>query len=147
MNREREISCPSITQQLNCLIKSSQSERELSVRKPVWKGSQAITFNGTATSEEWLFRCTYSFSKMFVRSLQNLIPKTRQGFGRKTDSIPLSFPARRLLVLHIQPEGGKFNQLYFLDYEFPDLKKANYICWMSRVMVNFLSAHGGLRMS
>jgi hypothetical protein len=32
------------------------------------------------------------------------------------------FTARQLILLDILPKGSKFNQQYFIDYMFPDLK-------------------------
>jgi hypothetical protein len=36
--------------------------------------------------------------------------------------IPLFFTRQQLLVIDILAKGSKFNQLYFVDYNFPDLK-------------------------
>jgi hypothetical protein len=35
------------------------------------------------------------------------------------------FTGRELIVLDVLPKDSKFNQLYFIDYIFPDLKSAN----------------------
>jgi hypothetical protein len=37
--------------------------------------------------------------------------------------ITIFFTGRKLTVRDISPKGSKFNQLYFVDYIFPDLKR------------------------
>jgi hypothetical protein len=39
--------------------------------------------------------------------------------------ITISFTAGQLILLDVLPKGSKFNQQYFIDYVFPDLKMDN----------------------
>jgi hypothetical protein len=39
--------------------------------------------------------------------------------------VTIFFTRRELIVLDVRPKGSKFNQLYFIDYIFPDLKSSN----------------------
>jgi hypothetical protein len=62
---------------------------------------------------------------MFVRSTWDDIPTTWQAFGREQTMIMLFFTARKLTVFDLLLKGSKFNQLYVVDYKFPDLEKSN----------------------
>jgi hypothetical protein len=39
--------------------------------------------------------------------------------------ITIFFTAHQLILLHVLPKGSKFNQQYFIDWVFPDLKTEN----------------------
>jgi hypothetical protein len=39
--------------------------------------------------------------------------------------ITVFFTAKKLIVLDVLPRGSTFNQLYFINYIFPDLETAN----------------------
>jgi histone-lysine N-methyltransferase SETMAR len=82
-------------------------------------------FDGIATGDESWFRYHYPSSKMFARSPRDVIPRTRQGIGVKKTMITVFFTGRKLIVLDILPKGSRFNQLYFVDYIFPDLEREN----------------------
>jgi hypothetical protein len=45
--------------------------------------------------------------------------------GAKKTMITVSFTAKKLIVLNVFPRGSTFNQLYFVNNIFPDLKTAN----------------------
>jgi hypothetical protein len=49
----------------------------------------------------------------------------RQTIGAKKTMITIFFAARQLILLDVLPKGSKFNQQYFIDYVFPDLKTEN----------------------
>jgi hypothetical protein len=82
-------------------------------------------FEGIEADGQSWFQYSYPSSKLFARSLTNVIPWTRQAIGRKETMIAVYFTGRKLIILDIWPKGSKFNQLYFVDYIFPDLKRAN----------------------
>jgi hypothetical protein len=44
---------------------------------------------------------------------------------REKTTITIFFTARQLILLGVLPKGSKFNQQYFIDYIFPDLKTEN----------------------
>jgi hypothetical protein len=62
---------------------------------------------------------------MFARAPSELIPRTRQKIDAKKAMITIFFTALRLILLGVLPKGSKFNQQYFIDYMFPDLKTEN----------------------
>jgi hypothetical protein len=62
---------------------------------------------------------------MFARAPSEVIPRTRQTIGAKKTMIMICFTARQLILLDVLPKGSKFNQQYFIDYVFPDLKTEN----------------------
>jgi hypothetical protein len=62
---------------------------------------------------------------MFARAPSKVIPRTRQTIGAKNIMITISSTARQLILLDILQKGSKFNQHYFIDYVFPDLKTEN----------------------
>jgi hypothetical protein len=71
------------------------------------------------------FQCSYLSSKMRAPSPTDIIPRTRQAIGKKKTMITSLFTGRKLTVLNILPKRSKFNQLYFVNYIFPDLEKQN----------------------
>jgi hypothetical protein len=62
---------------------------------------------------------------MFARGPSDIIPRTRQTIGAIKTMITIFFTARQLILLDVLPKGSKFNQQYFTDYVFPDLKTEN----------------------
>jgi hypothetical protein len=82
-------------------------------------------FEEIATGNESWSQYSYPSSKMFARSPADIIPRTRQAIGTKGNMIAIFFTRRKLIVLDILPQGSKFNQLYFVDYIFPDSKRGN----------------------
>jgi hypothetical protein len=80
-------------------------------------------FNSIATGDESWFQHITAFSKIFSPSAANIIPRTQQAVGAKT-MITVSFTLRKLSVLDSFPKGSTFNQLYFINSTFPDLKTA-----------------------
>jgi hypothetical protein len=62
---------------------------------------------------------------MFARSPTAVIPRTRQATGTKLTMITIFFTGGKPVVLEILPKESKFNQLYFIDFIFLDLKKEN----------------------
>jgi hypothetical protein len=86
--------------------------------------SAANDFDGVTTGDESWFQYIYPSSEMFVRSLTDVIPRTRQAIGAKKIMIKLFFTARKLIVLDVMPKGWKSNQLYFVDSIVPGLKRA-----------------------
>jgi hypothetical protein len=81
-------------------------------------------FEGIATGDKPWFQYSRSYpsSKMFARLPTDVILRTQQAIGTNQTLITLFFTGRKLIVLDLLPKGGKFNQLYFVDYIFPDLK-------------------------
>jgi hypothetical protein len=62
---------------------------------------------------------------MFAHSAANAIPGTRQAVGAKKIMITVCFTAKKLLMFDVLPEDSTFNQLYFINNIFPDLKTVN----------------------
>jgi hypothetical protein len=62
---------------------------------------------------------------MFAQSPTDVIPRTLQVIRTKKIMVTIFFTGRKLTVLDILPKGSKFDQLYFVDYIFPDLKREN----------------------
>jgi hypothetical protein len=62
---------------------------------------------------------------MFTPVPSKVIPRTRQAIGAKKTMITIFFTARQLFLLDVLPKGSKFNQQYFIDYVFPDVKMEN----------------------
>jgi hypothetical protein len=60
---------------------------------------------------------------LLVRQQILFRPRGRQ-LARKT-MIAAFFTAKKLIVFDVLPRGGTFNQLYFINGIFPDLKTAN----------------------
>jgi hypothetical protein len=82
-------------------------------------------FEGIAMGDESWFKYCYPFSIMFVRAPSEGVPRTRQTIGAKETMIPIFFTASQLILLDVLPKGSKFNQQYFIDSVFPDLKTEN----------------------
>jgi hypothetical protein len=82
-------------------------------------------FEGIATGDEPWFKHCYPSSTMFARGPSKVIPRTRQTIGAKKTMIMIFFTARQLILLDVLSKGSKFNQQYFIDYMFPDLKMQN----------------------
>jgi histone-lysine N-methyltransferase SETMAR len=62
---------------------------------------------------------------MFARAPSEGISRTRQTIGARKTTIMIFFTTRQLILLDVLPKGNKFNQRYFIDYVFPDLKTEN----------------------
>jgi hypothetical protein len=62
---------------------------------------------------------------VFGQSPAEAISGAQQVGGAKKTMITLLLTARKLIVLDVRPEGHKYNHPYFVDYVFPDLRKAN----------------------
>jgi hypothetical protein len=82
-------------------------------------------FEGIATSDDSWFQYSYPSSKTLARSPTYAIPRTRQAIRRKETMIMILFTGQKLILLDIFRKGSKFNQLYFIDYILPDLKRGN----------------------
>jgi hypothetical protein len=63
--------------------------------------------------------------KIFARSAADLIPRTRQVVGAKQTLITVFFTAKKPLMFDVFPRSSTFNQSYFINDIFPDLKTAN----------------------
>jgi hypothetical protein len=62
------------------------------------------------------------------RCLHRRHPRLFQGRGKqlaRKKMITIFFTARQLILLDVLPKGSNFNQQYFIDYVFPDLKTEN----------------------
>jgi hypothetical protein len=59
---------------------------------------------------------------VFARAPSEVILRTRQTIGAKKT---IFFTACQLILLEVLPKGSKFDQQYFVDYVFPDLKMEN----------------------
>jgi hypothetical protein len=92
----------------------------------VLQDAESKDFEGIATSDESCFRYFYPSSTMFARAPSEGIPRTRQTIGAKETMMTIFFTARQLILLDVLPKGSKFNQQYFIDYVFPDLKTENW---------------------
>jgi transposase len=51
--------------------------------------------------------------------------KEAENNWREKTTITIFFTARQLIMVNILPKRSKFNQQYFIDYMFPDLKTEN----------------------
>jgi hypothetical protein len=91
----------------------------------ILQGSEANQFEGIATGDDSWFRDPCPSSEMFTRSPAEMIPRTPQAIGAKKTMTTLFLTARKLIVLDVMSKGYKYNQQYFMNYVFPDLKKAN----------------------
>jgi hypothetical protein len=91
----------------------------------VLQDAKSNEFEGIATDDESWFRYRYPSSPIFARGPSEVIPRTQQTIDVKKTMIMLFFTARQLILLDVLPKGSKFNQQYFIDYLFPDLKTAN----------------------
>jgi histone-lysine N-methyltransferase SETMAR len=87
--------------------------------------SETIDFNGIATGNESWFQHTTASSKMFAGSAADVIPRTPQAVGAKQTMITVFFNARKRIMFDVLPRGSIFNQLYFSNSIFPDLKTVN----------------------
>jgi hypothetical protein len=87
--------------------------------------SKANHSHGTATDEESWFQYLYSSSEMFARSRSDVILSMRHAIGTKKTMITVFITASKLIVLDVWLKGRNFNQLYFLQNKFPDLKREN----------------------
>jgi histone-lysine N-methyltransferase SETMAR len=87
--------------------------------------SETNDFDGITTGDESWFQHTTVSSKMFARSAAYVIPKTRQAVGANRTGITVSFTAKKFIVFDILPRGNTFNQRYFINNIFLDLKTAH----------------------
>jgi hypothetical protein len=62
---------------------------------------------------------------MFIRSAADVIPRTWREVSAKKTMIMAFFTAKKLNMFDVLPRGSTFNQLYFINDIFPDLKTAN----------------------
>jgi hypothetical protein len=82
-------------------------------------------FDSIAAGDEfWSQHITVS-SKMFARSAADVIPRTRPAIGAKTTMSTVFFTPEKLVMFDVLPRCSTFNQLYFIDNIFLDLKTAN----------------------
>jgi hypothetical protein len=91
----------------------------------ILQSCEANGFGGIATGDESWFRYLCPSAEMVARSPADVVPRTRQTIDAKRTMIEPFFTARKLIVLEVLPKGRKFKQQYFIDYIFPDLKRAN----------------------
>lgn len=91
----------------------------------ILQAAETNDFEGITTGDESWFRYSYSSAKMFARSAAEVPPRTREPIGAKKIMITIFFSPRELIVLDVLPRYHRYNQLYFIDYIFPDLKRAN----------------------
>jgi hypothetical protein len=87
--------------------------------------SETNDFDGITTGDESWFQHIMVSSKMFARSAEDVIPKTRQVVSAKKTIITVFFAAKKLIMFDVLPRGNIFNQLYFINCIFPDLKTEN----------------------
>jgi hypothetical protein len=86
----------------------------------VLQDAESNDFEGIAPGNESWFRYCYRFSIMFARAPSEVIPRTRQAIGAKTnDNDFLHCTSTNPVGCTIK--GRKFNRRYFIDYMFPDL--------------------------
>jgi hypothetical protein len=62
---------------------------------------------------------------MFAQSPTDVVPRTQQPIGTKQTMITILLTGRKPILLDILPKGSEFNQLYSVNYIFPDLKRGN----------------------
>jgi hypothetical protein len=99
--------------------------------------SETKDFDGIATNDESWFQHTTASSKMFARSATDVIPRTRQAVGAKTTLITVFFTAKKLITFDVLPKGTTFNQLYFINKIFSDLKTPNRNFWRQKTGSTF----------
>jgi hypothetical protein len=87
--------------------------------------SETNDFDDIATGGESWFQHTTASSKMFARSATDVIPRARQAVGAKKTMIAAFFTPKKLIVLDVLPRASTFNELYFINSIFPDLKTSN----------------------
>jgi hypothetical protein len=85
--------------------------------------SETSDFDGIATGDESWLRYTTASLKMFARSAEDVIPRTRQAVGAKT-MMTVFFTAKKFIVFDVFLRRSILNQLYFSNDIFPDLKTA-----------------------
>jgi hypothetical protein len=93
----------------------------------ILQDSEENKFDGILTGDEFWFRYLLSCSKSFAQSPAEVVSRIRHGIDTKKTMITIFFTGCELIVLNVLPKGSKFNQLYFIDYIFPDLTSANLI--------------------
>jgi histone-lysine N-methyltransferase SETMAR len=91
----------------------------------ILQDAESNDFEGISRGDGSWFRYCYPFSTMFARAPSEVIPRTRQTIGAKKTMVTIFFTARQLIMLDVLPKGSKFNQQYFIDYVFPNLKTKN----------------------
>jgi hypothetical protein len=91
----------------------------------VLQDTESNDFEGIVTGDEFWFRYCYSSSTMFARAPSEVRPRSRQTIGAKKTIITIFFTARQLILLDVLPKVSKFNQQYFIDDMFTDLKMEN----------------------
>jgi hypothetical protein len=91
----------------------------------ILQDAESNDFEGIATGDLSWFRGCHPSSTMFARAPSEVIPGTRQTIGAKKTMITIFFTARQLILLDVLPKGSKFNQQYFINYVFLDLKTEN----------------------
>jgi hypothetical protein len=91
----------------------------------VLQDAESNVFKGIATGDESWFRSCYPSSTTFAQAPSEVISRTRQAIGAQNTKITIFFTARQLLLLNVLSKGSKFDQQYFIDYAFLDLKTEN----------------------
>jgi hypothetical protein len=87
--------------------------------------SETNDFDGIATGDESWFQHTMASLKMFARSAANVISGTRQTVEANKTMITVFFITKKLIAFNVLPRDSTFNQLYFINNIFPNLKTAN----------------------
>jgi hypothetical protein len=72
------------------------------------------------------------YSKMSARSPADVTPRTREVIGAIKTMITVFFIAKKLITFDVLPRGSTFNQIYFINNIFPDLKIANLKFWRQK---------------
>jgi hypothetical protein len=90
----------------------------------IFQESEMNDFDRIATGDESWFQHTTTSSKMFARLVADVIPRTQQAVRANKTMIPVFFTAKKLGVFDAFPRGHIFNQVYFINNRFLDLKTA-----------------------
>jgi hypothetical protein len=98
----------------------------------IFHESETNGFDGIATGDESRFQHATASPKIFARSGANVIPRTWQVVGAKKTITTVFFTTKKFIVLNVLSRGNTFNQLYFPNNIFPDLKTANLIFWRQK---------------
>jgi hypothetical protein len=86
--------------------------------------SETNDFDSIATSDESWFQHTTASLKMFAGSAADVFPRTPQAVGAKNYDHGVLHRNETYEFDDI-PRGSIFNQLYFINNRFPDLKTTN----------------------
>jgi hypothetical protein len=90
---------------------------------PILNDLEADSFDGITTRDESWFHYLCAPPAMFVKSPDDVIPRTRKEIGVKKTMFTIVFTNRKLLIAEHLPKSQKYNQKNFISHILPELER------------------------